>query len=75
MATNIQFVNLSDDELWRAIAQNTETVSALYHQLDADIRATNPGGRANVRFAYAEVLNKFQHEYRKYTAELRRRYP
>jgi hypothetical protein len=28
----MQYANLSDDELWRAIAQNTATMSALFRQ-------------------------------------------
>jgi hypothetical protein len=69
----MQCANLSDDELWRAIAQNTETMSALLHQqaeLDkADSSAIHFRKRDLVVFA-----NRFQRQYREYTAELRRRY-
>jgi len=69
----MQCANLSDDELWRAIAQNTETMSALLHrqaELDnADSGAIHFRKRDLILFA-----NRFQREYREYTAELRRRY-
>jgi hypothetical protein len=69
----MQCANLSDDELWRAIAQNTETMSALLHQqaqLDkVDSSAIPFRKRDLILFA-----NRFQRQYREYTAELRRRY-
>lgn len=65
---------LTDDQLWRAIAQNTEKLSALiYQQLeldDADPASIHPRARADlIRFA-----SRFQREYRQYGDELRRRY-
>jgi hypothetical protein len=69
----MQYANLSDDELWRAIAQNTATMSALFHQqaeLDkADSSAIHFRKRDLILFA-----NRFQRQYREYAAELRRRY-
>jgi hypothetical protein len=67
--------NLSDDQLWRAIAQNTEKLSALIHQQveldDADAAVIHPRMKTDlIRFA-----SKFQREYRQYVDELRRRYP
>jgi Flp pilus assembly pilin Flp len=65
--------NLTDDELWRAIEQNTEAMSALFLQqleLDAASGPIDPGTRADlIRFA-----NRFQDEYREYSTELRSRY-
>jgi hypothetical protein len=62
--------NLTDDELWRAIAQNTEAMSMLLHQQVELGNADSGAKRADlIRFA-----NSFQREYREYTAELRRRY-
>jgi len=71
----MQCANLTDDELWRAIAQNTDTMSALVHRqlelADAEPRLVHPHVKADlIRFA-----NKFQREYRQYVDELRRRYP
>lgn len=71
-------VNLTDDELWRAIAQNTEEMSLLVeHQLalEADIGADELDRRADLMRSHLETINRFQREYRDYTAELRRRYP
>ena len=70
----MQCGNLSDDQLWRLIAQNTEKLSALIHKQieldDADSAAIHPGARADlIRFA-----SKFHREYRQYADELRRRY-
>jgi hypothetical protein len=64
----------SDDQLWRAIAQNTEKMSAHVHQQlelnDADQTLIHPSMRADlIRFA-----SRFQREYRQYVDELRRRY-
>jgi len=70
----MQCANLSDDQLWCAIAQNTEKLSALIHQQteldDADTAAIHPRTKTDlIRFA-----SKFQREYRQYVDELRRRY-
>ena len=64
--------NLTDDELWCAIVQNTEAMSALLHQhVDDAASAIRSGTNADlIRFA-----NSSESEYREYTAELRRRYP
>ena len=66
--------NLTDNELWRAIAHNTEAMSILLHQEvelgNADSGAIYSHKRADlIRFA-----NSFHRKYREYTAELRRRY-
>ena len=73
----MRYNNLTDDELWRAIAQNTEATSALFYQqleVDASLGANSPSGSAGVKRAYAGAANKFQREYLEYTTELRRRY-
>ena len=65
LLANTQFAKLTDDELWRAIAQNTEAMSTLARrQLNlkaANACAIHPGVKADRR-------------YREYAAELRRRY-
>jgi hypothetical protein len=65
--------NLTDDELWCAIAQNTEAISAVFHQ-ELEL-PSNPDTRANLMRARWKTINRFQREYGQYTAELRRRYP
>ena len=75
----MQCANLSDDELWRAIAANTDAVSDLLHQraeLEVEIRdMTDPTARTDLMSSYVGAVNKFESEYRAYAAEIRRRYP
>jgi hypothetical protein len=71
--------NLTDDELWRAIAANTEATSDLLHQrvrLDAEISTmTDPVRRSKLMTSYLGTVNKLESEYRACMVELRRRYP
>jgi hypothetical protein len=75
----MQCVNLTDDELWRAIAQNTNAMSVLIYQrlqLAARINTSNEiVRRARLMQSNADTVSKLQHKYEEYTAELRRRYP
>jgi hypothetical protein len=74
----VQCVNLTDDELWRAIAANTGAMSELLDQrgeLDAEISSMDdPARLSELMDAYIATFNKFEGEYRAYTAELRRRH-
>ena len=74
----MQCTNLTDDELWRAIAENTHALSQVVEQrreLDAAIAASgDPTCRAKLIRLHLETVNRFQREYRAYTAELRRRH-
>jgi hypothetical protein len=70
----VQWVNMTDEELWRAIAQNTDETSTLL-ALDADIGANEPDKRTDLMRSHLKTINRLQGEYRGYTAELRRRYP
>lgn len=71
-------VKLTDDELWRAIAENTSALSLVVeqrHELDAAIAASrNAAGRAGLMRLHLDTVNRFHREYRAYTAELRRRH-
>ena len=72
----MQDVNLTDDELWRAIAENTNAMSALVHeQLTLNESATPKNRNRRAQLMYAQTISKYQREYREYTAELRRRHP
>ncbi len=74
----MQCINLTDDELWRAIAENTNVMSALVHEqleLGAGITANDPDRRAELMRSHLQTVNEYQRQYRDYTAELRRRYP
>ena len=67
-------VNLSDDQLWHAIAQNTNAISVLInqqYQSKADITAPNDVIRRAVN---ADTIGRLQRKYREYSDELRRRY-
>jgi hypothetical protein len=55
---------LTDEQLWRAIAENTTDLSNL---MDREVIT---GAHKNVLVQF----NKLQRQYRVYTAELRRRY-
>jgi hypothetical protein len=68
--------NLTDDQLWRAIAQNTEKLSALIHQqLELDGADERASIHRRVSADLIRFARNFQREYRQYADELRRRYP
>ena len=70
-------VNLTDDELWQNIAENTGLMSTLIEQqldIDQKIADSDPAERAKQMRHHLETINQYQREYRDYTAELRRRY-
>jgi hypothetical protein len=70
----MQCAKLTDDELWHAITQNTDELSALHRHLDADVRIGISGTPCARSRSYSEAVNKFECEYREYIAELDRRY-
>jgi hypothetical protein len=72
--SQMQCANLSDDELWRGISQNTEAMSDLIHQMYALKTGSKAGARTN-RVANTQTINALERQYQIYTAELRRRYP
>ena len=73
----MQSVNLTDDQLWRAIAQNTNAMTALILQ-QLELVAVNTISdsirQAKLRESNAERIGTLERNYREYTAELRRRY-
>jgi hypothetical protein len=73
----VQSANLSDDGLWRAIAQNTNAMSALVHQqleLNAAVTGSDIIRRTRQMQSNGETIDKLQRNYCEYTAELRRRH-
>jgi hypothetical protein len=74
----MQSVNLTDDQLWQAIAQNTNAMTALIHQqLELDpavITLSDTIRQAKLRESNAQRIGKLERNYREYTAERRRRY-
>jgi hypothetical protein len=70
----MECTNLTDDQLWDAIAQNTEAISALIRQqlqLDAAAGPIHPRLKADL----IRLASTFRREYQQYKAELRRRHP
>jgi hypothetical protein len=70
----VQRILLSDDELWRAIADNTDALSALVDaqgEFESDVGAPNDAHGRTIRMK----IDAFERQYRDYAAELRRRYP
>jgi hypothetical protein len=71
-------VNLTDDELWRAIARNTTVMSMLvYRRLELDVGNARDDviDRAQLMQSNLETITKLERKYREFTDELRRRYP
>ena len=74
----MQCENLTDDELWQAIAHNTTAMSALVYrrlELDAGDTRNDVIDRAQLMQSNLETVGKLERKYRAYTYELRRRYP
>jgi hypothetical protein len=75
----MQSVNLTDEQLWRAIAQNTNAMTAalIHQQLELDPAVntlSNTIRQVKLRESNAERIGKLERNYAEYAAELRRRY-
>jgi hypothetical protein len=74
----VQSLNVTDDELWRAIADNTNAISALIEkqsELDAGRGAPDPDTRQELMLFNVQAIDKYHREYRDFIAEVHRRYP
>ena len=71
----MQCEKLTDEQLWRAIAGNTNAMTVLVHQ-QLELAAVNTMSirQANLRESNAERIGKLERNYLQYIAELRRRY-
>jgi hypothetical protein len=73
----MQSENLTDEQLWRAIAGNTNAMAALVRQ-QLELVAVNTISdtirQAKLREFNAARIGKLARNYREYTAELRRRH-
>jgi hypothetical protein len=73
----MQCANLSDDELFQAIAANTNAISDLLlrrTELEDQItKTTDPITLSQLMDSYVGAVSSFESEYRTCTAELRRR--
>jgi hypothetical protein len=73
----MQFENATDEQSWRAIARNTNAMTALINQqleLAAVHTISDSIRQAKLRETNAERIGKLARNYQEYTAELRRRY-
>ena len=73
----MQCANLTDDDLWSGISENTNAMSLLFdehRELVASIDV-DPDRRADLMRSHLETVGKLMREYHEYTAELRRRHP
>jgi hypothetical protein len=72
-------VQLTDDELWHAIVQNTDSMSVLINeQVDLETGLAGPHDpteRARLMRTKQQQIGRFAREYAVYTAEIRRRHP
>ena len=72
-------LHLTDDELWRAIADNTDALSTLIEkqsELDAGVGPSDPDMRQGLLLLFnVQAIDKYHREYKDYIAEVRRRYP
>jgi hypothetical protein len=70
--------SLTDDELWRAIADNTDVISILIEkqfELDAGVGARDPDTRQKLMLFNVQTIDNYNRQYRDCIAEIRRRYP
>ena len=74
----MQRILFTDDELWRAIAENTDAISALVHEqaeLEAGVGTPEDPERTILIRSDAQKIDKFERQHRDFAGELRRRYP
>ncbi len=73
----MQSENATDEQLWRAIARNTNAMTALINQqleLAAVHTISDSIRQANLRESNAARIGSLARNYQEYTGELRRRY-
>ncbi len=69
---------LTDDDLWRVIADNTAAMSVLIEkqsELDAEAGAPDPDTRQKLMLFNVQAIDNYDRQYRDCIAEVRRRYP
>jgi hypothetical protein len=70
--------HLTDDDLWRAIANNTDALSVLIEkqtELDAESGASDPDTRQKLKLLSVQAIDNYNRQYRDFIGEIRRRYP
>ena len=69
--------HLTDDDLWRVIADNTDAMSVLIEKqfaLDAEAGTPDPDTQKLMLFN-VQAIDNYNRQYRDCIAEIRRRYP
>jgi hypothetical protein len=70
---------LTDDDLWRVIADNTDAMSMLIEKQfeldDAEAGAPDPDTRQKLMLFNVQAIDNYNRQYRDCIAEIRRRYP
>jgi len=69
---------LTDDELWRAITNNTNALSIIVEkqlELDTGLGVPDSDTRLERLLFNVQAIDKYHREYKDYIAEVRRRYP
>jgi len=72
----VRTLHLTDDELWRAIADNTNALSTLIEkQCEWDAQSEAPAIVGTLNSISVCRADTYYREYRDYIAEVRRRHP
>ena len=69
---------LTDDDLWRVIADNTNAMSVLIEkqlELDGEAGTADPDTRQKLMLFNVQAIDNYNRQYRDCIAEIRRRYP
>ncbi len=70
--------HLTDDDLWRVIADNTDAMSVLIEKqfaLDGDAGTPDPDTRQKLMLFNVQAIDNYNRQYRDCIAEICRRYP
>ena len=70
--------HLTDDDLWRVIADNTDAMSVLIEKqfaLDAEAATPDPDTRQKLMLFNVQAIDNYDRQYRDCIAEICRRYP
>jgi hypothetical protein len=74
----VRRTHLTDEDLWRAIANNTDAMSALVEEqieLEAELGVSDPDSRRKLMLFNVQAINNYNRQYRDFIAEIRLRYP
>jgi len=69
---------LTDDDLWRVIADNTDAMSILIEkqfELEGEMGESDPDTRQKLMLFNVQAIDSYNRQYRDCIAEICRRYP